>query len=113
MDNLRAAFAHFLKAVTEQYWQPNGREGRRAFWSFVQILIGLWLLLGLLSPLPLIGFLFTLAQLALALVLAPPAFGLSIRRVHDVGLGAIHAFIPGWNLVQFLRAGTPGANRYG
>jgi uncharacterized membrane protein YhaH (DUF805 family) len=79
--DVQAIFDNFRRAVTEHYFDMNGRVGRAQFWYFVLayvvVSIGLAFVQMALFFLPIVG-LFGLAMLL-------PAAGMGARRLQDIG----------------------------
>src|SRR5262245_38932575 len=78
--DFQAIFDNFRNAVTEHYFDMNGRVGRPQFWYFVLAYIGFAIVAGLLTA---VLFVPVLALYHLAMLL--PSAGMGARRLQDTG----------------------------
>ncbi|MDR2952115.1 MAG: DUF805 domain-containing protein [Treponema sp.] len=107
-------------AVIKKYKVYEGRASVREFWLFVlaQIIIGL--ALGILTRIPILGYLFWLISSLFGIATIIPSIMVGIRRLHDRdkrGWFLLLMLIPlvgGIILLVFCAMeGTPGENKYG
>ena len=100
----------FVKTVTTEYWKPDGRVHRKAFWHYFLVWFGITLACMIFNAiLPFLSILTVFVQLGLL----APGIGIAIRRVHDIGQPWFMALIPFYNLYLFSIPGDRGDNEYG
>lgn len=100
---------NYYLSVLQDYALFNGRAGRSEFWYFFlfnSIIAFLFGIIGIAAEIPILYLIYTLAAL-------PPAIGVSIRRMHDVGKSGWFLLIPLYNLILALKDSDPGDNLYG
>jgi uncharacterized membrane protein YhaH (DUF805 family) len=112
----------YLKVL--RTWDTKGRASRSELWMFMLIHLAVLIVLRVIDhvtgltygPNGSQGFLYSFY----ALVVALPAIGVQIRRLHDIGKSGwfiLAAFIPilgGFALLYwFVQDSTPGDNAYG
>lgn len=99
----------FMKIVTGNYFNFDGRTNRYDFWHFYLGYFVLAVIVGFVAGmvgLPLLANLLTLALLL-------PTLGAAVRRVHDIGKAWFFMLIPFYNIWLFCQPGDQGANDYG
>ena len=103
---------YLIDIIVKQYFDFNGREGRKVFWLFTLNMFIINLILGAISA----GILSMLISIAILL----PSLGLSIRRLHDInfsGWWILIGFIPLIGAIVLIilacLPGTAGENKYG
>lgn len=108
MDYLKT---YFWNIVSKQYFDFNGREGRKVFWLYTLNIFILGLILSAISQT--LGYIVTLALLL-------PSLGLAVRRLHDINfkgwwvlLGAIPLVGTIALIIFYCLPGTKGENRFG
>jgi uncharacterized membrane protein YhaH (DUF805 family) len=108
---------YFTDAVTNHYFDFNGRTRRTAFWYFVLVYFIIAVVLGIIQSVAHLGSILT-ALLSLALLL--PNLGIAVRRLHDTnrsGWWILIGLIPiiGWIvlIIWYCEAGTTGSNQFG
>jgi uncharacterized membrane protein YhaH (DUF805 family) len=107
-------------AVLKKYKVYEGRAGRREFWLFVLAQIIISFALGILSLIPILGFLFGIVSALFGIATIVPSIMVGIRRLHDTdksGWFMLIMLIPlvGGIILIVISAmeGTPGENKYG
>lgn len=111
----------YIKCVTKDYFNFQGRARRKEFWMFTLISSIIYMILFITfakimsSP---AGYLITAAIYTLAVIC--PTIGVSVRRLHDTnrsGWWSLLAFIPVIGililLIFMLLDSTPSDNNYG
>jgi len=110
----------YIKCVTKDYFNFQGRARRKEFWMFTLISSIIYMILFITfakimsSP---AGYLITAAIYTLAVIC--PTIGVSVRRLHDTnrsGWWYLLNLIPIGGLIVFvflLLDSTPGDNNYG
>ena len=110
----------YIKCVTKDYFNFQGRARRKEFWMFTLISSIIYMILFITfakimsSP---TGYLTTAAIYTLAVIC--PTIGVSVRRLHDTnrsGWWYLLNLIPIGGLIVFvflLLDSTPGDNNYG
>jgi uncharacterized membrane protein YhaH (DUF805 family) len=87
--DINKLWQNFVDTLTNHYFDFNGRVGRAQFWSYVIVVvvlfIGVWVLSSLTTRL-------LLSLFSLALLL--PNLGMGVRRLHDVGKPGIYVLLP-------------------
>jgi len=78
--DLRAIFDNYWRAVTQHYFDMNGRVGRSEFWHFVLVNFVFAIVAAILQS---VTFLPLLAIYDLAMIL--PTAGMGARRLQDIG----------------------------
>jgi uncharacterized membrane protein YhaH (DUF805 family) len=108
---------YFLDAVTNHYFDFNGRARRSAYWYYTLGYIILYVVLAVISSVAHLGQILT-GLLSLALLL--PSLGIGVRRLHDIGRSGwwiLIGIIPlvGWIVLiyWYVQPGTAGTNEYG
>lgn len=100
----------FKDAVSNQYWDVDGRTSRSDFWHYASIVFVIWIVISVINAvIPVIGALLSLAMLALI----PPNIGVGIRRMHDQGKAWWFFLIPFYNLYLYCMPGDVGPNQFG
>ena len=98
----------------------NGRARRKEFWTFT---ICNWIIgavIGILTPIPILGVLFRIVGILFSIIIFVPSIAVGIRRLHDTnksGLLILLSLAPVIGaiilLIFFAQDGTPGDNQYG
>ena len=106
--------------VIKKYAEFTGRARRREFWMFSLCNFVISIVFSILSRIPFLGVIFTIAGGLFALAVFVPALAVGVRRLHDTnksGLLILLLLAPvvGWIilLVFFAQEGNPGNNLYG
>ncbi len=109
---------YFTDAVTNHYFDFNGRTRRTAFWYFVLVYVIIAIVLGIIQTI--LHFTTPILTSLLALALLLPNLGIAARRLHDTdrsGWWLLLWLIPlvGWIIliVWYCLPGTTGSNQYG
>jgi len=100
--------------VLKKYAVFSGRASRKEYWMFSLFNIIIMFVLGLI--LAVIGITYEKADLLVniySLAVALPSIAVTIRRMHDVNKSGWYFFVPLYDLILALRAGTEGDNKYG
>lgn len=123
METQKSLFAYFTECFTKNYFNCNGRAGKREYWGFN--------LFSTISILILIIISFTgvgvILAIAFALAMLPPSIAVSVRRLHDANksgwfaLSYLIMLVPGIGeligiilmIVIGVLEGTKGENQYG
>lgn len=96
--------------VLKRYADFDGRARRKEYWMFTLCNYIVSMILGVIGGLVFnFDFLGTIYSLAVLL----PTFGVTIRRMHDVGKSGWYCLIPFYNLVLCCTEGDHGPNEYG
>lgn len=109
----------YLDILKNHYVDFEGRVGRRLFWMFVLVNIGISIAISIVIGIVSDGLASALSGLfSLAILL--PSIGMGIRRLHDTGKTGwlmLLAFIPLLGaialIVLYALPGDPGPNEYG
>lgn len=99
---------YFIEAL-KNYANFKGRTGRKAFWIFTLINLGISVLLGMVGKAIDFVLLSSLYQLAVLL----PSLAIGARRMHDVGKSGWFFLIPFYNLYLAIQPGEPNENTWG
>ena len=100
----------FKDAVTNQYWDVDGRTSRSDFWHYVSISFGISIIMNIIiSIVPLLS----IVSLIISLALLGPGIGMSVRRMHDIGHAWWFMLIPFYNIYLACQPGDQGANQFG
>lgn len=108
----RIEFVDAIKLAINRYTDFSGRSTVAEFWWFYLFTV----LIGLCTLIPVVGYLFCVAQIALIV----PSLAISWRRMHDIGKEGVYTLfvlipIVGWILfiVWAVQPSQPGPNLYG
>lgn len=111
-NKLGALKSHFMKygfnVVTNHYADFKGRANRPDFWYFQLYMFIFLFIIGFISGLIEIPLISSLAALALIL----PAFGISARRLHDLGKSGywlLISIVPGILVVALISVSLTAA----
>lgn len=111
------AVTTFKKVVQTEFWRPDGRVGRKKFWHYFAVVLGIAISVSvvqfILNFIPFIGPLVSLLLSLAMLVLVPPGIGLTVRRMHDIGQPWFFGLIPFYNLYLAAQPGDTGPNAFG
>lgn len=92
--------------VMDKYAVFEGRASRSEYWWYILALIIVGFTVGLISiPLTFIPYASNVVTVAFFLAILTPSLAVTVRRLHDVGLGA-------WWLLGYLPAATYNIVRY-
>jgi len=109
----------YLGIVLKKFADFNGRARRKEFWYFFLANLAISFVLGILSGIPLIGWLFRIANALFGLAIFIPSIAISVRRLHDTdrkGLWLLLSLTIVGGIVLLVWAcmeGTSGSNQYG
>ncbi len=97
--------------VLKNYVNFNGRARRKEYWMF--FLFHIIIYYGLIAISLIISH--KLFPLAIIYIFATmlPAFGVGVRRMHDVGKSGWYLFIPIYSFILAVTEGEQGQNDYG
>jgi len=111
---------NYIDVITTKYMKFDGRARRQEFWHFYLVNIAISIVLGILSRIPIIGFIIALVAGLFSLAIILPTIALAIRRMHDLGKPGAWicvVFIPLvgaiWYIVLAATEGQRGDNAYG
>jgi uncharacterized membrane protein YhaH (DUF805 family) len=121
------SFPEFIKphieaylAVVKRFTVFDGRAGRKEFWMFFVYNLIISVLFGILSSIPIIGWLFGVITGALGLAIFVVSLAVGVRRLHDTnrsGLTWLLSLIPLVGIIILIvfwaQEGTSGNNKYG
>jgi len=109
--NFSNAITIFKDAVTQQYWDVDGRTSRSDYGHYFSISFLIAIVLNILvSIVPIIS----IVSMIVSLALLGPAIGMAIRRVHDQNKAWWFALIPFYNIYLLLFVpGDKGTNEFG
>ena len=106
--------------VIRKFSEFTGRTQRREFWMFMLCNFIVYLILGILGSIPLLGKLFNVVSVLYSIVILVPSIAVGVRRLHDTGKTGflmLLTLIPvvGAIIVLVLCAyeGNSGINQYG
>lgn len=99
---------HFVNAL-KNYANFKGRTGRKSFWIFILISMGISVLLSAIGGMIDFNLLSTIYSLAILL----PSLAIGVRRMHDVGKSGWFYLIPLYNLYLAIQPSEPNANTWG
>lgn len=108
----------YLDILKNHYADFEGRVGRKLFWMFVLVNIGLYIVIAIVFGL-VSSTLSTIVESVFWLALLLPNIGMGIRRLHDIGKSGwllLLGLIPlvGLVLIYFYaQPGDEGDNEYG
>ena len=112
--------SNYIEVITQKYAKFDGRARRQEFWHFYLANIAVSIVLGILSRIPIIGFIIALVAGLFSLAIIIPTIALGIRRMHDLGKPGVWlcvVFIPLvgaiWYLILAATEGQRGDNAYG
>jgi uncharacterized membrane protein YhaH (DUF805 family) len=110
----------FYIGVLKKFKVFTGRSDRREFWMFVLYNFIVGFVLGILSSIPALGWIFRIVSVLFTLAIIVPGIAVGIRRLHDTnrsGWFLLLSLIPlvgAIILIVFcVQEGTPGENKYG